>query len=125
MSLYEQTGLRPEFCAPMFKLLKGSLLEMRQILIKDNQRGTVSFKDFGWRLNMVTACRQRQKMMLPKYTVKLDLEEKPLQAMEQPKSQAIVMDLDYTSMKRLQDELQDAIKSLDGVYAKRVQKFIR
>ena len=74
---------------------------------------------------MVTACRQRQKMMLPKYTVKLDLEEKPLQAMEQPKSQAIVMDLDYTSMKRLQDELQDAIKSLDGVYAKRVQKFIR
>ena len=109
----------------MYTLLKGSLGEMREILIKENQRGSIIFKDFNWRLNMVTACRQRQKMMFPKYTVKLDLEEKPKQVMDQPQVSSLVLDLDYTSMKRLQDDLQEAVKSLDGVYAKRVQKFIR
>ena len=33
--------------------------------------------------------------------------------------------MDYTNMKRLQDELQAALKSVDGQYAKKVQKFIK
>ena len=74
--------MRPDFLSPTYNLLKGSLANMRQILIQDNSKGSIVFKDFNWRLNMVTACRQRQRMMLPKYTVKLDLEEKPLQSME-------------------------------------------
>ena len=82
----------------MYNLLKGSLNEIRSIMVKENQRGNVTFKDMNWRLNMVTACRQRQKMMFPKFTVKLDLEEKPKQVMDDPKTQSMVFDLDFTSM---------------------------
>jgi hypothetical protein len=32
------------------------------------------FKDLNWRLSVVTSCRARQKVMVPKYTLKLDLE---------------------------------------------------
>lgn len=64
-------------------------------------------------------------MFLPKYTVKLQLEEKPMKLTETPSQQAMVFDMDYTNMKRLQDELQAAIKSVDNTYSKKVQKFIR
>ena len=42
-----------------------------------------------------------------------------------PTTESLVFDLDYTNMMRLQEELQAAIKSVDGQYAKKVQKFIK
>ena len=97
------------------------------MLMRENERGTVHFKDMEWRLNLVTACRQRQKMLFPKYTIKLDLEHQPEKQMINAKAttENLVFDLDYTNMMRLQEELQAAIKSVDGQYAKKVQKFIR
>ena len=66
-------------------------------------------------------------MMFPKYTVKIDLEQQPEKHMvnAKPTNQSLVFDMDYTNMKRLQDELQAALKSVDGQYAKKVQKFIK
>ena len=66
-------------------------------------------------------------MLFPKYTVKIDLEHQPeKQNMNaKPTTENLVFDLDYTNMMRLQDELQAALKSVDGQYAKKVQKFIR
>ena len=97
------------------------------MLMKENERGSVHFKDMDWRLNLVTACRQKQKMLFPKYTVKIDLEHQPEKQMmnAKPTTENLIFDLDYTNMVRLQDELQAAIKSVDGQYAKKVQKFIR
>ena len=45
------------------------------MLIEENERGSLHFKDVDWRLNLVTATRQKQKMMLPKYTMKIELEK--------------------------------------------------
>ena len=100
-AMYEQSGLKEEFFQPMYNLLKGSLVEIRQIMTKENQRGAVTFKDMNWRLSMVTACRQRQKMMFPKFTVKLDLEEQAKQIFQDSTTQSFVLDLDFTSMQRL------------------------
>ena len=35
------------------------------------------------------------------------------------------MDLDYTNMKKMQTELEEALKSLDNMYSKKVFKFLR
>ena len=69
---------------------------------------------------MVTSTRVRHNMMLPKYTLKFDLK-----APEETTEQSIVMDSDYNNMKRLQTELEMALKSLNGRYSKKVFKFLK
>ena len=98
------------------------------MLLEENERGTLHFKDVDWRLNMVTATRQKQRMFLPKYTMHIHLEKHAQSGAsfgEKTTEQDLVLDLDYTNLKRLQEELQEAIKSVDGQYAKKVQKFIK
>ena len=76
------------------------------------------FENLDWRLSMVVATRARHNIMVPKYTVKMDLKDN-----EEQKS--IVFDSDYNNMKRLQMELEDALKSMKGRYSKKVFKFIK
>ena len=33
--------------------------------------------------------------------------------------------MDYTMMKRIEEELSDAVKSMEGQYSRKVQKFIK
>lgn len=40
------------------------------------------------------------------------------------KTQSHVFDIDYTMMKRLQEEIYHAVKSVETPYARKVQKFI-
>ena len=84
----------------------------------ENQSGQIRYKDFDWRLSVVTACRQHQKIMQPKFTVKLELQElKPEHdSAEHAKvnAQQHVFDMDYTMMKRLEEELKEAVKSVEG-----------
>ena len=87
------------------------------------------FKDMSWRLSLVNGCRQRQKMLQPKFTFRLDTEQKPLKqaaADEPAKSMAktMVFDMDCTNMQRLEEELKAAINSMENQYPKKVQKFI-
>jgi hypothetical protein len=43
--------------------------------MEENQKDIKRFKDFDWKMSLVTSCRARQKTMVPKYTVKLDIAE--------------------------------------------------
>ena len=58
----------------MYDIIYPHLGEMRDILKKENQKDTIKFSDLDWRLSMVTATRSKQKMLVPKYTVKLDVQ---------------------------------------------------
>jgi len=73
-SIYETTGLKPAFAPGLFQVITVQLPQIRDLLTSENNRGNLSFKDLDWRLNFVTATRQKQKMLQPKYTCKLDLE---------------------------------------------------
>ena len=121
-AVYEESCLDPKFRDALFAVVTACIGELREMLMKENERGSVHFKDMEWRLNLVTACRQRQKMLFPKYTIKLDLEHQPEKQNLNAKAttENLVFDLDYTNMMRLQEELQAAIKSVDGQYAKKV-----
>ena len=88
------------------------------MLDKDNFKETTKFQDLEWRLSMITSTRCRQKIMVPKYTVKMDVAKGD-------DSESIVFDSDYNNMKRLQTELQDALKSINGRYSKKVFKFLK
>ena len=35
------------------------------------------------------------------------------------------MDVDYTNLKRIQNELEEALKSIDATYSKKVFKFLK
>ena len=76
-AVFETSALDMKFRDPLFKVCSSCAGELRQMLQRENERGGVHFKEMEWRLNLVTACRQRQKMMFPKYTVKIDLEQQP------------------------------------------------
>ena len=70
--------------------------------------------------------------MAPKFTVKMsvqnsscvpeDLKQAKVQGSE---VETVIFDSDYNNMKRLQDELTDALKALNGRYPKKVFKFIK
>lgn len=74
-----------------------------------------------WRLNLVTACRARQKIMVPKFTMKLDIAT----GQNTDASESYVLDCDYTNLKRIQQELEEALKSFDAPYSKKVAKFLK
>ena len=116
----------------MFDLIYPYLGQLRDILKKENQKDIVKFSDLEWRLSMVSATRSKQKIMVPKYTVKLDLQtasmaanmEKGLMSEDQ-QVESVIFDSDYNNLKRLQEELQMAMKSINGRYPKKVFKFLK
>jgi hypothetical protein len=90
--------------------------------MSENEKDVKRFKDLDWRLNLVTSCRARQKIMVPKFTMKLDLKTG---GSGEETTESYVLDADYTNLKRIQHELEEALKSLDAPYSKKVVKFLK
>ena len=127
-SVFESMMLKEEFGEPFLSAIRGSVPEMREILQRENERGQVHFRDMSWRMSLVSGCRQRQKMLQPKFTVRLDTEQKPMRSVgleSQAQASSMVFEADFTNMERLQEELLAAVKSIDQQYPRKVQKFIR
>ena len=116
--IYEQSTLKPAFRQAFFEAVFPHLEELRSILASENEKDVKSFRDLDWRLTVVTGCRTRQKILVPKYTLKLDLGS----GREQ---ESFVLDCDYTNLKRIQGELEEALKALDAPYSKKVVKFLK
>ena len=57
--VYETLQLDFKFHDALFAVVTGCSGELREMLMKENDRGSIHFKDMEWRLNLVTACRQR------------------------------------------------------------------
>ena len=74
-AVYETSALKAGFKKVLYGVMKGSIKELRDLLLDENERGTLHFKDVDWRLNLVTATRQKQRMLLPKYTMRIHLEK--------------------------------------------------
>ena len=70
-AIYDTSALKPEFKKGFYTVMKGSIKDLRELLLEENERGTLHFKDIDWRLNLVTATRQKHKMLLPKYTMRI------------------------------------------------------
>ena len=70
--------------------------------------------------------------MVPKYTIKLDL-QKATSALDDVKNntctkqdiESVLIDADYNSMKLLQSQMEDALRSIKGRYSKKVFKFLK
>ena len=103
------------------------LEELREILAAENDKDVKRFKDLNWRLSVVTFCRARQKVMVPKYTLKIDLETSKIEeaTAAAQTTESFVLDVDYTNLKRIQLELEEALKSIDAPYSKKVVKFLK
>ena len=103
------------------------LEELREILAAENDKDVKRFKDLNWRLSVVTSCRARQKVMVPKYTLKIDLETSTIEEATSAAqtTESFVLDVDYTNLKRIQLELEEALKSIDAPYSKKVVKFLK
>ena len=104
----------------MFDVVFPYVQDIRDMLAKDNQKYSVKFSDLDWRLSMVTSTRARHNILVPKYTLKVDLTTE-----ETNKTESVIMDADYNNMKRLQNELEDALRSIKGRYTKKVFKFLK
>jgi hypothetical protein len=72
--IYEQSLLKLSLKEAFQQAVFPHLDELREILAAENEKDVKRFKDLNWRLSVVTSCRARQKVMVPKYTLKLDLE---------------------------------------------------
>lgn len=98
--------------------------EIRGILENENKIDINAYKNMDWRLSLVSACRARQKVMVPKYTMRLELQKEDKKRGE-TSADNFIMDVDYTNLKRIQHEIEDALKSVDSVYSKKVYKFLK
>ena len=130
--LYDQSGLNPQFKKHMFEAVYPYIMEIREMLAKENQKDQIRFAEMEWRLSVITSCRARQKIMVPKYTLKLDF-EKEAGAVNDLKNntvskediESVIIDSDYNNLKRFQNEIEDALKSINGRYSKKVFKFLK
>ena len=102
--IYEQSLLKASLKQAFYEAVFPHLEELREILAAENDKDVKRFKDLNWRLSLVTGCRARQKVMVPKYTLKLDLATSTLDedGAEGEKSESYVLDVDYTNLKRIQ-----------------------
>ena len=73
--IYGASGLnqKPAFEQAMFDVVYAALTEVREVLDQENLSGIAKFRELDWRLSLVTANRSKQKIMEPKFTVKLDI----------------------------------------------------
>ena len=120
--------MKPALKQAFFEQVFPHLEELREILAAENDKDVKRFKDLTWRLNLVTACRARQKVMVPKYTLKLDIASSNLGGSDEAegeKTESFVLDVDYTNLKRIQQELEEALKSIDAPYSRKVVKFLK
>ena len=62
--------------------------------------------------------------MVPKYTVKLELNQ-GTDMEDTSKRENFVLDIDYNNLKRIQEEIEDALKAIDAPYSKKVYKFLK
>ena len=101
-SVYESTGLRMDLGGALYNIVKGHIVELRKILDNENEVGRLLLTNVDWRLSLVSGCRQKLKMMVPKYTMQLEFEQKK-EAIQGATSEqsSMVFDLDYVTMKRL------------------------
>ena len=70
-SVYESTGLRMDLGTALYNIVKGHIVELRKILDNENEVGRLLLTNVDWRLSLVSGCRQKLKMMVPKYTMQL------------------------------------------------------
>ena len=70
-------------------------------MLEENQKNLRKFRELDWRLNMVTNCRAREKVMVPKYTIQMTLENEMNDGFEDNKLENLVLDVDYANMKRI------------------------
>ena len=126
-TIYEQSLLKPALRTAFFEAVFPHLEELRDILMSENDKDVRRFKDLDWRLNLVVGCRARQKIMVPKFTMKLDLAMNTNEDGDrtEEKTESYVLDVDYTNLKRIQQELEEALKSIDAPYSKKVVKFLK
>ena len=119
--------MKPALRTAFFEAVFPHLEELRDILMSENDKDVRRFKDLDWRLNLVVGCRARQKIMVPKFTMKLDLATNTNEDGDrtEEKTESYVLDVDYTNLKRIQQELEEALKSIDAPYSKKVVKFLK
>ena len=104
----------------MYDAISPNIEKIREMLDADNDRFTTRFKDLDWRFGVVVSSRARLNTMVPKYTLKFEFESE-----DSKDPSTVIMDSDYNNLKRLELELRDALKSINGRYSKKVFKFIR
>ena len=119
--LYDSVGLNPdqEYKKAMFDVIFPYIGDIRHMLDQDNKKNSIHFQEMEWRLSMVVANRSRHNIMVPKFTTKFQFEK------GNGELETVIADSDYNNMKRLQEELTEALASLNGRYSRKVMKFLK
>uniref|UniRef100_A0A7S3NSA6 COMM domain-containing protein n=1 Tax=Euplotes crassus TaxID=5936 RepID=A0A7S3NSA6_EUPCR len=105
--LFPQMGLPDEFKETFLLVILPAIPEIREMVDLAEDENYNKFVDVKWRLGMTVSTRMKHKMMAPKYTIKLAMED------NEGHAKNYLIDSDYANMVRLRDELQEALKTLD------------
>ena len=118
-AIYPQTGLKAEFKQTFSNIILPALPELREVIDTAEDEHYNKFKDVEWRLSFTVSTRMKAKMLAPKYTMKLTMEDK------EGETKKYLVDADYSNMVRLRDELTEALRSLESPFSKKVFKFMK
>jgi len=88
-SVFAQSGLNANLMEPFGEAILPHLEQIRANLISEVEKNHHRFRNLDWRLSLVTACRAKQRITHPKFTLQLGLEQvqSDNQKLENPEAQ--------------------------------------
>ncbi len=116
--IFDQSKLNPAFKEEMGKMYQEHKAEIKQLLEEEAGTGELHFKELHWRLDIEIAGKTKTATTVPKFLLNLIMEK-------DGKESAMVLESSYANMRRLKEELQNAVNSLSLSYGRKVLKYAK
>ena len=112
------TSLVPTIGEALTHALDSSLQKYRLRIIEHAEKSKESsphlLEDMEWRLDVIVSNKLKDNIYLPMYMMKM-----------KTKTKSEILQCNYPMMKRMHEELMQAKECLQGMYAKRIQRFAK
>ena len=116
--IYEECKLNTNFKGSMLKIFQNKKADIRKALGIEEDEDELHFKDLHWRVELEVASKAKASPVALKYLLSLQLEQhkKPL---------GLALECNYANMKRLKEELQNAVASVNMSYGRKIQRYAK
>ena len=85
---------------------------------EEESEKSTHFEDLEWRFDMQLGNKLRYETLAPKFILNLKL-------LKEGEGQNLLLESNYANMKRIGEELQSAISSLNLPYSRKLLKFVK
>ena len=116
--IYEESKLDPKYMEPLAKSYQEHKGELKKLLIQTEEDKEIHFKELHWRIDVEIAGKTKSSSVVPKFLLNLMLEK-------EGKPMGLLLESNYSNLKRVKEELQNAIASLNSPYGRKIARYAK